>query len=294
MNFNNISNTQKGVAYMVSASLLFAITMAFAKLLSTKMGSVEVTFFRNSVGLIFIAATIFTKPLQNKGGKPYTLIFRGVVGTLALLTFFYTISATTLSSAIVYAKTEPVFTAILAFFLLKEKLTPWTFLSIFIGFVGIGLLSGMSFGYVDILGILTGFLSALAYVSVRNLKAYYDERSVVLSFMIAGSIIPIILMTLAEFYTSELFSFAFAPFVMPSGFDFIYIIFLGIAAAFGQIYMTRAYFFAKAGIVSTASYSVVLFGSFFGIMLGDVLPTPAMIAGAICVVLSGLILIRQK
>jgi hypothetical protein len=38
---------------------------------------------------------------------------------------------------------------------------------------------------------------------------------------------------------------------------------MGIAAAYGQVYMTRAYFYAKAGIVSTVSYSVVLFATLF-------------------------------
>jgi len=279
---------------MLMASFLFALTMLFAKLLSGSMGSVEVTFWRNAIGLIVIALFSLNKPIRNIGGKPFTLIFRGVIGTIALLTFFYTISATTLSNAIVYAKTEPIFTALLAFLLLREKLQSGAIFAIFIGFAGVAMLSGMNLGYLHVMGILTGFLSALAYTSVRSLKAYYDERTVVLSFMLSGVLIPVFLMFTAQYITSEFFAFALTPFVEPSGYDWIWIALMGVAAAYGQIYMTRAYFYAKAGIISTVSYSVVLFATLFGVMLGDLFPTPMVIGGGVLIVLSGVILSRQK
>ncbi len=291
---SHYSDTRRGIAYMVAASFLFALTMVFAKLLSASMGSVEVTFWRNGVGLAVIALFVLRKPIRNVGGKPFTLVFRGVVGTVALLSFFYTISATSLSHAIVYAKTEPIFTAILAFLLLGEKLRYHAIIAVLMGFAGVALLSGMEMGYLHVMGILTGFLSALAYTSVRSLKAYYDERTVVLSFMISGIVIPIALMITAEYTSSEIFAFALSPFTMPIGMDWIWIALMGIAAAYGQIYMTRAYFYAKAGIVSTVSYSVVLFATLFGIMMGDVLPTPSVIAGGVLIVASGVLLTRRK
>jgi drug/metabolite transporter (DMT)-like permease len=279
---------------MLAASFLFALTMVFAKLLSHSMGSVEVTFWRNAIGLIVLLLVVLKKPIQNRGGRPFTLMFRGVIGTIALLTFFYTISATSLSNAIVYAKTEPIFTALLAFFLLGEKLKTQSVFAIAIGFSGVAVLSGLGFDYLHIMGILTGFLSALAYTSVRSLKAHYDARTVVLSFMFFGVLIPCILMVVAQFYTSQFFAFALSPFVMPQGYDWIWITLMGLAAAYGQLFMTRAYFYAKAGLISTVSYSVVLFASLFGIALGDVAPTVMILTGAVLIVLSGILLSREK
>lgn len=288
------SDTRRGILYMLAASFLFALTMVFAKLLSNSMGSVEITFWRNAVGLIVIGALAWQKPIRNVGGKPLTLIFRGVIGTVALLAFFYTISAATLSNAIVYAKTEPIFTALLAFLLLGEKLKPHAIIAVLMGFAGVAMLSALEMGYLHVMGILCGFLSALAYTSVRSLKAYYDERTVVLSFMLSGVLIPAALMVTAEYTSSELFAFALSPFVAPIVGDWLWIALMGIAAAYGQVFMTRAYFYAQAGIVSTVSYSVVLFATLFGIMLGDLLPTPMMIAGGAMVVMSGILLSRQK
>lgn len=291
---SHITNTHRGILLMVVASFLFALTMFFAKLLSSSMSSIEVTFWRNAMGLIVLMVFILQKPITNLGGRPLTLIFRGVIGTIALLTFFYTISITSLSNAIVYAKTEPIFTALLALILLGEKLKIRAIIAIFTGFTGVVILSGWEFNTLHIMGLLTGFLSALAYTSVRSLKAYYDERTVVLSFMFFGSLIPLLLMVGAEFNTSELFAFALSPFVMPNGMAWLWIALMGLAAAYGQLYMTRAYFYAKAGLVSTVSYSVVLFATFFGILLGDILPSAMVILGAVLIVASGILLLRSK
>lgn len=288
------SDTRRGIAYMLAASFLFALTLAFAKVLSSSMGSVEVTFWRNAVGLVLLSAMVFRTPMRNAGGRPFTLIFRGIIGTVALLTFFYTVSATSLSNAIVYSKTEPIFTALLAFFLLGEKLPIRAVFAVIIGFAGVALLSGMEMGYLHAMGLMSGFLSALAYTSVRSLKAYYDERTVVLSFMLFGVLIPTVLMATAEYYTSELFAFALSPFVMPAGDNWFWILLMGISAAYGQIYMTRAYYYAKAGVVSSISYSVIVFATLFGLILGDALPTAAMAAGGILIVIGGVLLTKLK
>ena len=53
------AHIDKGVLYMLLASLFFAIVGAFAKVLSRDMPSVEVVFFRNFVSLLFVIATIY-------------------------------------------------------------------------------------------------------------------------------------------------------------------------------------------------------------------------------------------
>jgi len=285
-----------GIYYMVYASLLFSLATAFAKLLSASMGSVEITFFRNLIGAFVIGATAIGRPIVKKsGGKPFTLIFRGIIGTLALLAYFYTVSKTSLAHAVIYAKTEPIFTALLAYFLLKEHISRQAVLSIALGFCGVVLIAGgFDFGYVDMLGIMSGLFAALAYTSVRELREAYDERTVVMSFIIAGTVLPLVLMGCAEFFRVASFEFLLQPFTMPKGSDWFFIALLGVSAAYGQIYMTRAYFFAKAGLASSASYSIVLFSTLFGLLLGDAVPTAWMLVGMILIVAGGLLVGATK
>lgn len=289
-----MTNTHRGILYMLAASLLFALTMAFAKILSGSMGSVEVTFWRNSIGLVVILFTAFHTPIRNIGGRPFILIFRGVIGTVALLFFFYTISITSLSNAIIYAKTEPIFTALLAFLLLRERLSVTVVSAIVIGFVGVIIMSGASWSMLHTMGILTGFLSALAYTSVRSLKALYDTRTVVLSFMIFGTLIPLACMGTAHFIIPKGWEFMIQSFTVPTGVEWVWIVAMGSIAALGQVFMTKAYFHAPAGLVSTVSYSVILFATALGMMLGDIAPTPTILAGGVLIVSSGILLSRVK
>lgn len=279
---------------MTLASLLFALTMLFAKLLSSHMGSVEVTFFRNIIGLFLILMTLWHTPLSNKGGRPWTLFFRGLIGTLALLSFFYTVSVTHLSHAIVYAKTEPIFTAILAFFLLKEKLSPYTLIASLLGLLGVAILSDFHLDYLDMMGIMTGFMAALAYTSVRSLKPYYDARTVVLSFMLCGTLLPVGLMIVAQIYTHPSLAFALQPFVLPTPIDWIWILAMGSVAAYGQLAMTKSYYYAKAGLASTASYSVVLFATLLGLLVGDTAPSLSMMIGAFLIIGGGILIAKEK
>ncbi len=289
-----MSGTQRGVVYMITGSFLFAVTMAFAKLLSVKMGAVEVTFWRNIVGLAIVLWMVWRHPMQNSGGRFVTLLFRGIIGTAALIVFFYTIGVTSLSSAVVYAKTEPIFTALLAFVILKERLGYVSIFAIAIGFVGVAVLGRFEIDSLQIAGVMIGFLSALAYTSVRSLKGFYDEKAVVLSFMGFGVAIPLFLMIIALFYTSPLLSANFTSYVHPQGLDWLWIAIMGGSAALAQILMTKAYYAAPAGIVSAASYSVILFATIFGIMLGDIYPSSEVLIGGALIILSGVLLVVLK
>jgi len=290
-------STKRGIQYMLFASLLFAIMGAFAKELSSNMSSVEVVFFRNVFGVFIIMYSIYKKPLSQKGGKPFLLLFRGTVGFLALLMFFYNISQISLAEAMTFSKTSTIFSAIFAYFFVQEKLGGRGWLGIFIGFIGIMLITGFDGSQLDKtdwLGILTGVGAGLAYTSIRELRKYYDSRAIVLSFMSIGTIGPLLLMALSPYYSGETFDFVIAPFVMPKQDEWIIILLLGIVATFAQIYMTKAYSCAKTGIIGTISYSNIVFSIILGILLGDSFPHIWIILGIILIVISGLLVSSRK
>ncbi len=290
-------STKRGMQYMLFASLLFAFMGALAKDLSTNMSSVEVVFFRNVFGVFIILYSIYKKPLQQKGGKPFLLIFRGLIGFLSLLMFFYIISKISLAEAMTFSKTSTIFTAVFAYFFVKEKLGYQGWLGIFVGFIGILFITGFDGSQLektDWLGILTGVGAGLAYTSIRDLRKYYDARTIVLSFMGLGTIGPIILMGMAPYYSGDTFDFMIAPFIMPKQDEWIIILLLGIVATFAQIYMTKAYSCAKAGIIGTISYSNIVFSIILGIILGDSFPGIWILLGIILIVISGLLVSSKK
>ncbi len=282
---------------MLIASVFFALMGAFAKLASQQLSSLEVVFFRNLFGVAILAATLFKKPFTHQGGKPWLLIFRGLIGFFALMAFFYNLAHIPLADAMTLSKTSPIFTAIFAYFLLKERLNLTAWAAVFIGFIGIIFITkptGFTFDKYDILGLLSGAGAALAYTSVRELKRYYDTRAIVLSFTLAGTLGPIVLMSLGSFYTIEALDFMLAPFVMPSGLTWVYIVALGIVSTAAQLLMTKAYGLSKAGVVGAVSYMNIVFAIFVGLLIGDGLPDLYTFAGIALVVFSGVTVAMQK
>lgn len=287
----------RGVLYMLFASLLFAVMGAFAKLSSTAIPSIEIVFFRNVFGVAIIGFAIVKSPMVQRGGRPFLLLFRGLAGFAALMAFFYNIAHIPLGDAMTFSKTSPIFTAIFAWLFLKEKLPPVAWLAVFTGFIGIVLIAkpeGVYFSKTDWLGIFSGIGAALAYTSVRELKRYYDTRAIVLSFMAVGTLGPLLLMLLHPWMASPDLDFLTGEFVWPEGIVWGYLAGMGLFATAAQVYMTRAYGETKAGIVGAVSYANIVFSIAIGMMLGDALPEIVTTFGIILIILSGIFVARKK
>ncbi len=294
---DKLNQIDLGVRYMLFSSVLFAIMGAFAKLSSESMSSLEVVFFRNVFGVVLIGAMLFRKPMKSKGGKPLLLFFRGLMGFVALLAFFYNIAHIPLGDAMTFSKTAPIFTAVFAWLFLNEKLAKSGCLAVFIGFIGIVLITkptGLGLSKTDLLGIFSGIGAALAYTSVRELKKYYDTRAIVLSFMLVGTVGPLVLMLLSPYVPENNLDFIFAEFVMPQGLTWVYIFFMGLFATLAQMYMTKAYGESQAGIVGAVSYSNIIFSIAIGLLLGDNFPDIMIIFGILLIVSSGLLVAKSK
>ncbi|RLA62500.1 MAG: EamA family transporter, partial [Epsilonproteobacteria bacterium] len=248
----------KGILFMLLASLSFAFMGGFAKVVSEALPPVEVTFFRNIFGVVLVGLSIWKVPLKQSGGKPFLLLFRGSMGFLALLAYFYIMAHIPLADAVTYNKTSPIFVAIFAYLFLNEKLPKSALFAIILGFIGIILVAqpqGGNFDKYDILGIFSGIGAALAYTSIRELRKYYDTRAIVMSFMAVGTVAPLALMLSTPYVNvSEDFDWMFAEFVLPQGIEWTYVTAVGIFATISQLLMTKAYELSKAGIVGTISY----------------------------------------
>ena len=290
----------KGILFMLLASLSFACMGGFAKVVSQVLPPVEVTFFRNIFGVVLVGISIYRVPLKQTGGKFWLLIFRGSMGFAALLAYFYIMAHIPLGEAVTYNKTSPIFVAIFAYIFLKEKLHISALVAIVLGFVGIVLVAqpeAGGFDKYDILGIFSGIGAALAYTSIRELRKYYDTRAIVMSFMGVGTLAPLLLMLITPYVNvSQDFDWMFARFVMPQGVEWGYVTAVGVFATMSQLLMTKAYELTKAGIVGTISYSNIVFAVIIGVMLGDPIPEFWTILGIILVITSGLLvaLVKEK
>lgn len=287
-----------GAYYMVLGSFYFALTGAFAKALSSDMSSVEVAFFRNIVGLILILLAIYKNPPINRGGRGMLLFMRGFIGSVSMLAFFYNIANIGLAESFTFAKTAPMFLALFGVLFFKEKLSFEAWIGIFLGFLGIVLIMQPNLGFskYDFMGLFNGFLAAVAYMSVHELRRAYDTKTIVLSFMLSGTIIPLACMIAAEFFAIPSYlDFMFAKFTMPCAKMWIFIVLMGIGGILFQTYMTKAYAASKhAGVVAAVGYCDIIFTLILGLFMGDSLPNLMAFLGIVLVVVSGIMVVLKE
>lgn len=294
---------------MILACLDFALMGACAKILSKEMSSIEIMFFRNIIGIFFIIYLLKRSKVHKEGGHFWLLVFRGVVGTLSLYMFFYNVSNITLGGAFAFQKIAPIFITLIAFIIFKENIGIKGWIGILIAFGGVLLIaqpwvnSSNHSGFDlknSIIGITSGFLAALALTSVRELRKFYTTEQIAFSFILLGTLMPLISMISAEFFEPQHLDslhldFILAPFIMPSLTAWLIIAIMGTLGTIYQIHITKAYGIAKqAGIVAGVSYLDVVFSMIVGIILGDNLPSAMVFLGIIGIIFGGLILVKNK
>lgn len=196
-----------------------------------------------------------------------------------------------------YNLTSAIFIALFSFLLFKEYHGPAVLLAVIIGFGGMLLVYQPNMNYpwyYHVVGLFSGIVSAIAYITLGRLAPYYDSRVIVSSFIFCGVLIPSLFMITGQLLHIGYDDFFFVQWKWPRGIEWAYILWLGLAALFGQYFVTKAYAADKAGIVSVFGYSNIIFSVFIGLFLGDAFPNIVSWAGICCIILSGAIISLVK
>jgi len=185
-------------------------------------------------------------------------MLRGIFGVTALYMFFTTLQNIPLASAVTLQYLSPVFTAVIAIFLLKEKVRPPQWFFFFLAFFGVAIMKGfdqrMDWIYF-FLGIGSAFFAGLAYNSIRKVKDTDHPVVVVMYFpMIATPIMGI---------------WSYFNWVMPGGWDWLWILLLGLFTQAGQIFMTKALQAEEANKVASLKYLGTVYALLYGYLFFD-------------------------
>ncbi len=288
-----IDNRFRGILYMLAAALGFSVMGGAAKILKGSFGAGQLVFWRNAVGLLVLIAGFISRPPVNKGSKPRLLIFRGIIGTTALYTLLYCILHLPLGTAMTYNLTSAIFIALFSFFFFREFHGRVVLFAVLLGFIGMILVykPGIDFPwYYHVTGLISGISSAIAYMSVNRLATYYDNRIIMLAFIGSGFLVPLLFMLARYAFGITPDNVFFINWRWPTGIEWLYVFWLGLAALFGQYFVTKAYGADKAGIVSAIGYSNIIFSVFIGMLLGDAFPDLVSATGMLCIIGSGAII----
>ena len=275
----NKDSPQAAIAWMILAGLCFSATGVFVKLSGGLLIVWTVIFGRSAViaMLTFILSKIQNKSLSFE--DPKWLLARCISGLSAMACYFYAIPLISLTTAVVLQWTSPLFVALFSGYLIKEKVSPFLFLCIGVAFTGTILIISPSFKAIEInalYALISGILSAIAYLSIRQLRSTATSESVVFWFAIFCVIFSL------PFSVKELLTI--------STYEIQVLIGVGITAGIGQIGMTKAYHAAKAAYIGAFSYSTVVVSWIYGFFIFNEILSIWDMVGTFLIVGSGIFL----
>lgn len=289
------SQATSGIIFMLAASLTFSLMNVCVKLLPS-ISSMELIFFRHVFTALCIGAYWLINPpyktgtiegvrVRKKGGW-LRLLVRSITGGLAMLAMFYNIATIPLGTASAFAQTMPIYIVLMSLIVFRERVQALAIIATLIGFIGVICICDMrteNLGIDNIIaGIINGLMMALAYMSLKDLKEYFAESSIIMGFALSMVVI------------SGIFMFIDIPqlsgFRMPDTREWIGIVALGVLGTFGQMLLTRAFMLAPAGLISPLDYMRIVWGVLFGILLGDSLPSLLTLSGIVLIIGSGVLI----
>ena len=262
----------EGVRAMFLSTLAFALANVFVKQVS-HIPAMEVVFFRCAVATVFCFIGIYRAKADWRGSNRKMLLLRGLFGTTALYLFFTTVQNIPLASAMTIQYLSPIFTSIIAIFILSEKVRSMQWLFYAIAFSGVLLIERfdprISLFYL-VIGIISAFCSGIAYNLVRSMRGKEHPLTIVLHFQLVGSILGFISL--------------FFEFRMPYGWDWLWLFLIGVFSQLGQVFLTRALQKEAVAGVAIINYSGLIYALLVGSLVFGEMQTTESLAGMLLVV----------
>lgn len=268
-----------GLLLLSLSALLFATMGVLIRMASYTLDNYTIVFFRNASGLLLLTPFLLLQGVSSlKTGKLWMHGWRAVVGLIAMYGFFYAIAHLKLSNAMVFTYSSPVFIPLVAWLFLKERISTQMLLAAGLGLAGVVLVakpdSGM-FNFLSLIGLVSSFLAAMAFVTVRALTATEPATRIVFYFCLIGTIISAIPM----FWVWR--SYTIHELILLCG--------AGALATLSQICLSKAYSFAPAGQIGPANYLAIIFAGIWAATLWHEYPDTLGIIG-MTIILMALIL----
>ncbi len=260
--FDKLSSKTKGIMFILTASLGFALMSTCVKL-AGDLPSLQKAFFRNLVGP-FVAGYLVHKNHASYTGQKSSwklLFLRSLAGTLGVVFNFYAIDHLILSDASMINKLSPIFTIIFSYIFLKEKIKLPQACAIVVAFSGMLLIVKPGFNvdvFPGMVGLAGAVFAGVAYTCLRALgksEPYYTTVFV-FSTLSTVMLLPFLL------WLYEPMTFI----------QFVLLIMAGVFATVAQFSLTLAYGYAPATEISIFDYSNVVFTAIISLIVFGVLP----------------------
>ena len=270
---------------MVGASLLFAAMGLCVKLSSACHGLGEIVFVRGLVGALIMTAYTRARGVPLRTAVPTMHLWRSIVGVTALSLWFYAMSTLPLATAVTLNYMSSVWMALFLLggaVMLGGQRVDWRLmLTVLVGFGGVALMLRPTLDHDQLwhglIGLLSGVLSAMAYLQVTALgRAGEPEERVVFYFSLGSTTMGLAMAVLGS------------GFQRPTAGTLLTLLGAGAFATVAQLMMTRAYAVGKPLVNAALQYLGIPFSFVFGVLFFDDPITWMALAGMALIIAAGL------
>ena len=241
---------------MLVSTLSFACMNSIVKHL-THISAYQIVFFRSVSTLVFTMVFLLKYNIPILGNNKKLLTLRGLVGVTSMTFFFMATKYLPIGTAVSLRYLAPIFAAVFAIFLLKEKVKPIQWLFFIMAFSGVVILKGFDIeldSYGLLLILISAIFSGLVYVVLSKIGKS-EHPVVVVNYFMAVSVIVGGILSIGNW-------------VNPIGVEWLMLISLGVFGYFGQVYMTKAFqIAASTSQIAPLKYLETIFTVLFGVFI---------------------------
>ena len=280
----NLSNSLIGTLLLISTYLFFSIMELTAKELGQSFNPFQVVFARYSSQLILLLIIFNKKTGEHlKSEFPLLQVLRGALLLITTCFMFSGLAYLPFAENIAIYMIGPVITTILAFFILKEKITLTQIIIVIVGLIGAIIISKPNsnvFNYAVIFPFLAATCFAFFTIFTKFLNTSDSNQTTLLFTAFSGSVLS--------------FPFIFFYWETPNFNQLVLMFCLGSLATIGHFFFIEALKVINASFAAPFVYLTVLLAAFWGFFIYDEIPDDNTILGAFLIILAGIIITRIK
>ena len=244
----------------------------------------QVLFFRGFFGIIPL---LFLIPKDRyldfyKTNRPFLHFKRCFAGLIALISIFIALRTLPLATVVSISFGAPIFTTVFSIFLLNEKVGFYRWLAVFVGFIGIIIISEPGFSSLNFYYIYPIiFCFGLSYVAITIRQLSSTEPVWLISFFFSFAIM---LLSFFTFYQN---------WILPSLIDLCLLSMIGILGGLANLWLSQSYKFSEVSLVTPLKYLALVFAIIFGFFIWNEIPTTKTLIGSSLVIFSSIIIFRR-
>ena len=249
----NLSDTTVSIILMIISGFSFVVMHSAAKFLSDQIHIFEITFLRCALVAVVLAPMIFKEGKSSLITKqPKFQIYRIITNSIAMLCFFYGLTLTTLAEVTALNLTVPIFTTLLAFLFLNEKLKKHRLSALFIGFLGaiIVLRPDISINIGGVLILISALIWSVSLIFIKKLTE--TDSPVTISLYAGVGMIP------------ATFVAAYPYLIMPNLYQFLIILFIAVTGTIAQTLLNSAFKRGQLAILLPFDYLKLIWSVLIG------------------------------